>query len=204
MQNLIFLLIVSLVSGCGFAPLKYDEVKEGQWKAKALVKDLEQSKSYIVNLNFNAVRDSRLRMDVSSSLGTAVAALTADQKEVKYLLVEAKKFYFGNSRPDAMRPILSIPFDPRWLQNLLFDIPFADKAWACKSDSKGFLNQCVHSELNVKVTWTQRAGEQKTISLEHKRANVQLNILSFKPKVEDRKGLFELKAPASFESLNIR
>ena len=204
MHKILLILFILGFSGCGFAPVKYDEVKEGHWSAKALIKDLDQSKSYIVNINFNAVRDSRLRMDVSSSLGTAVATMTVDQKEVKYILVEAKKFYYGNSRPDAMRPILSIPFDPRWLQNILFDIPFTDKAWTCKSDSKGFLSQCIQSNLNLKVTWTQRAGEQKTISLEHKRANVQLNILSFKPKVEDRKNLFDLKAPASFESLNIR
>ena len=38
-------------------PMKYGDVKEGNWKAKALIKDNEQARSYIVNLNFNLERD---------------------------------------------------------------------------------------------------------------------------------------------------
>jgi hypothetical protein len=202
MRILLAIAAVVFVSGCGTAPLNYDKVEEGNWKAKALIKDHEQNRSYIVNLNFNAIRGKKLRMDVSTAIGGAVAVLTADEKDVRYILVEAKKFYYGTARPEVMRPILSIPFDPRWLQNILFDTPFTEKSWSCEKDGK-YLTKCSDTTTGVVVTWSQRVGDRKVVQIEHKRANVQINVLAFKPKVEDRKDLFELKAPPSFEKLNV-
>jgi len=201
----ILLVIVAAVffAGCGTGPLNYDNVTEGNWKAKALIKDREQNRSFIVNLNFNAIRDKKLRMDVSTALGGAVAVLTSNEKEVRYVLVDAKKFYYGSARPEVMRPILSIPFDPRWMHNLLFDTPITEKGWSCENEGK-YLKKCSDPTLGVVVTWSQRVGERKAIQIEHKKASVQINVLSFQAKVEDRKDLFELKAPASFEKLNVR
>lgn len=195
--------MVLTLSSCAFAPVNYGKVDQGQWRAKALIKDLDQSRSYIVNIDFNAIRDKNLRMDVKTTLGTGVAALTADQKDVRYLLVNAKKFYYGASRPEVMRPVLAIPFDPRGINNLLFDIPFRDRSWTCTKDQYGFVKKCTDLANGIKVSWSQRTGVRKTIFIEHRRGTVQLNILSFKPKVEDRKDLFELKVPPSFEELNI-
>lgn len=203
MKLILVIAAVLFFSGCATAPVSYDKFQEGNWKAKALVKDRDQNRSYIVALNFNAVRGKQVRMDVSTTLGGPVAALASDQKEVHYLLVDVKKFYYGSTRPDVMRPILSIPFDPRWLHNLLFEIPFTDKGWTCQNDGK-YLAKCSEAGTGLTVTWASRVGERRTIQIEHKRANVQLNIQSFQAKVEDRKDLFDLKAPSAFEKLNLR
>lgn len=194
-----------MLSNCAtVAPINYEKITEGRWSAKALVKDKEQSRTYIVNLDLNAVREKQLRMDVSAALGTTVAALVVNGKEVKYLLVEPKKYYFGKSRADVMRPILSVPFDPRWLHNILFEIPFAEKNWSCSRDPKGLLLECKDANTGVKITWSARNGQKKTVFLEHARANVQMNFSSFKPKVEERADLFELKAPQGFDRFNVR
>ncbi len=183
--------------------MRFNDVQEGRWRAKALIKDKEQSRSYIVNMNLNAVRALRARMDVTSALGTGVASLVQDEKEVRYVLFDSKRFYFGQPSADVMRPILSIPFDPRWLHNILFEIPLPEKSWTCVS-SDGWLNECKDSVTGVKVTWSARSGQKKTILIEHPKASVQINVSSFEAKVEDRKNLFVLEAPQGYQKLRVR
>ena len=195
--------MVMMLAACAGAPLKYAGVNEGHWKAKALIKDLDQSRSYIVNLNLNARREGYARMDVTSALNTGVASLVASPKDVRYLLFASKRFYYGTPTADVMRPILALPFDPRWLLNLLFETPIKEKGWTCVT-SGDWLDSCREPGLGLKVTWSARRGAGRTIFIEHSKATVQLNVLSFEPKVEDRKNLFDLEAPAGWTKLRVR
>jgi hypothetical protein len=191
--------------GCATSPLKpVGPIKEGVWRAKALIKDKEQNRSYIVNLNLNAVRDGRARMDVTSTLGTGVASMVISKDEVRYILFDAKRFYFGVPKPDVMRPILNIPFDPRWLHNLLFDLPITDKGWECRKNNLDQPDSCVDSSGQTKVAWASRNGDKRTVSIDHPKGSVQINIQSFQPKVEDRQNLFDLEAPEGFQKLRVR
>ena len=45
-------------------------------------------------------------MDVTTTLGTGVASLVVDHKEVRYVLFDSKRFYYGQPQPGVMRPIL--------------------------------------------------------------------------------------------------
>ena len=204
-NNLVILLpLFALLSACRSTPVRMANLNEGNWRAKALIKDLEQSRSYIVNLNINAVRDERARMDVVSALGTGVASLLADAKEVRYVLLDSKRYYFGNPSPEVMKPILAIPFDPRWLHNIMFEVALPEKTWTCSKDAEGWMKDCKDSATGLKITWSARQGEKKTILIEHHKATVQINVQSFKPKVEDRKNLFQLEAPAGYQKLRVR
>jgi hypothetical protein len=206
MKTLILLLgLMILFTGCRTAPpVRSADFTEGHWRGKALIKDLKEAKSYVVNLNLNAVRNERARMDVVSSLGTGVAVLTADDSEVRYMLMMEKKFFTGTPSTEVMRPILMIPFDPRWLHNVLFEVPFLDKSWSCQKDNAGFLSSCENASVGLKVTWSNRQGEKKTVLIEHSRASVQINLATFKPKVEDRKNLFALEAPSNYRKFRVK
>jgi hypothetical protein len=202
--TLLALLTSFVLAGCASQPLKLDNITDANWHAKALIKDNEQSRSYIVNLNLNIKKDEALRMDVSTTLGMGVASLLETPKEVRYILYDSKRFYYGLPQPGVMRPILAIPFDPRWLQNVLFDIPIPEKSWTCTRDEKGQLANCQDSVTGLKVTWSARQGLKKTILIEHAKASVQINVQSFKPKVEERNNLFSLEAPEGFQKLRVR
>lgn len=191
------------LAGCSSAPVKTSDLKEGQWRGKALIKDKEQNRSYIVNLNFN-VQDANVRMDVTTTLGNGVASLLTNNKEVHYVLFDSKRFYYGQPQPGVMRPILALPFDPRWIQNVLFDIPIAEKSWSCTTGSDGFLAECSDSVTGIKIAWTGRQGQKKTVLIEHGKASVQINLQSFRPKVEERKSLFSLEAPEGYQKLRVR
>lgn len=195
---------IVFLSACATQSVKLDDVKEGNWRAKALIRDKEQSRSYIVNLNFNLLRGQKTRMDVASALNTAVASLLTDDKEVRYILFDSKRFYFGKPQLDVMRPILSIPLDPRWIQNLLFDLPISEKSWSCTQDSRGLVQNCTDGATGLKISWSQRLGPKKTIAIEHPKAMVQINVQTFKAKVEDRKNLFTLEAPEGYQQLRVR
>lgn len=203
MNRIIFALGFLILTSCVSAPKNMGGIQEGHWKAKALIKDKEQSRSYIVHMNLNAIREQQARMDVMSALGTGVASLVVENKEVRYVLFDSKRFYFGPPQADVMRPILAIPFDPRWLHNILFEIPLPEKTWTCVQ-SKGFLSECRDAVTGVKVSWTARTGVKKTILIEHSKASVQINVTSFEAKVEDRKNLFVLEAPQGYQKLRVR
>ncbi len=203
MKHLFMASLFLMLSACQTTPKSFEGVNEGHWRAKALIKDVEQSRSYIVNLNLNAVRGEQARMDVTSTLGTGVASLLVDQKEVRYVLFDSKRFYYGTPQAEVMRPILAIPFDPRWLHNILFETPIAQKSWTCTKDG-ALLKECRDSVTGVKVTWSDREGEKKKVLIEHAKATVQINVSAFKPKVEDRKNLFVLEAPNGYQKLRVR
>lgn len=190
--------------GCQTVPTHYNQVAEGQWRAKALIRDNVQSRSYIVNLGFNLIRDQKTRMDVTTALGTGVASLVVDSKEVRYILVDSKRFYFGPPQADVMRPILAMPFDPRWIQNVLLDQPIEGRNWTCSKDEQGLIKECRDSGTSVTVTWSGRRGDKKSILINHPKASVQINVQSFKPKVEDRTGLFSLEAPEGYQKFRVR
>jgi hypothetical protein len=196
--------VLAFIAGCATAPLKLNDVQEGNWRAKALIKDIEQSRSYIVNLDFNLKRDRVARMDVTTTLGTGVASLLVDSKEVRYALFDSKRFYYGQPQPGVMRPILSVPFDPRWIQNILLDIPIADKSWTCTKNEMGFIQDCQDAVTGTKISWKSRQGPRKTVVIENAKASVQINVQSFKAKVEERKNLFTLEAPDGYKKLRVR
>jgi hypothetical protein len=192
------------LTGCQSIPTKLDGVTEGNWRAKALIRDTAQGRSYIVNLNVNVIKDQKTRMDVTTALGTGVASLTADNQEVKYILVDSKRFYFGSPHAEVMKPILAIPFDPRWIGSVLFDEPITEKGWTCTKDDHGLLKECKLPTSDLTVTWSARKGDKKTILIHHTKASVQINVNGFKPKVEDRPGLFSLQAPEGYRKFRVR
>jgi hypothetical protein len=194
-----------MLSACRTAPpVKTSDFNEGHWQGKALIKDLKENKSFIVKLNLNAIKNQNLRMDVVSTLGTGVASMTADDDSVRYLLIPEKKFFFGAPSAEVMKPILLLPFDPRWLHNLLFEVPFQDQSWLCVNDGAGLLSSCINEAAGLKVTWSGRSGEKRTVFLEHAKASVQINISSFRPKVETRKNLFALEAPSNYRKFRVK
>ena len=79
-------LVVATSLGCQVMPTDYTDYNEGQWSSKVLVKDKTKSKSFIVNVDLQAIKNKNLRMDVTAALGTPVAAFVLNGDSVEYLL----------------------------------------------------------------------------------------------------------------------
>ena len=196
--------VVIFLTGCSLVPTKYDEVQEGQWEAKVLVKDHENSKSYIVKMDAFAVRNQSLRIDVTAALGTPVASLVLLGDDVKYVLPRKKSYYEGKSSERVLKPILSVPVDPKLFYSMLFDIVPADESWSCEKSEQGFLTSCKHDAKGPVVDWKDRKGRKKSVYIKHKKASLQMNVTWFKPSIETDRDVFSLNAPKKYKKFRIR
>ena len=201
----LFSSIVSLVlSGCQSAPTKFENVSEGQWEGRVLIKDKKKNQSHVVSIDINAIKDEKIRINVTAAMGTPVAALVVDGTKTQYILFKQKAYYEGATQPKVLNPILAIEMDPRLLFSVLFDSEIKDKGWECLKDDKGYLKNCENKASALKIDWVERKGEKKTIKIDHVNASLQLNLNSFRPKVVARDDLFSLKAPAGFKTYTLR
>lgn len=191
------------VSGCQFAPKKYEQEKEGYWQAKVLVKDKSASRSFIVNVDFNAVANEKLRMDVTAAMGEHVASFLQSQQDIRYVIMREKKYFKSRATAGALKPILATPLDPRIVENILFERWPTNKEWTCTRDKKNFLAECKQTSTDLVIKWGERKGERRTVFIQHPTADLQFNFYSFKPKVEPRKNLFLLSPPKGFEVIEL-
>lgn len=199
--GLIFGMLVGL-TGCQTVPVQTDQQPEGQWQAKALVRDKRAGNSAVVSLDINAKQnEQKLRMDVTAALGHPVASLVLNGDQLTYVLIENKTYYKGPATASALKPVLTLPMDPKILFNVMFDLAIEDKSWTCTKDSKGYLTECKDLAAELTIKWSERKGRRKLVNLDHSTASVQINVSSYQPKVEARDKLFELNPPKSFKSL---
>ncbi|MCB0407838.1 MAG: DUF4292 domain-containing protein [Bdellovibrionales bacterium] len=194
-------LVIFFTTACQMIPTDYAEYNEGQWGSKVLIKDKVKSKSFIVNVDIQAIKNKSLRMDVTAAMGTPVASLVLNGDQVQYLLFRQKAYYEGASSDRVLGPILSVPIDPKLFFNLLFDEAMTDKNWSCIKDKIGFLLECKNLQDQLKITWKDRKGRRKAIFIEHSKAEIQMNISSFTPHADS---VFSLKVPKSFQKYRVR
>lgn len=193
-----------VIVGCQVSPTRYDSISEGQWDGRILIKDKKQNKSYIVSVDINAVKDEKIRLDVTAALGHPVATLVVDGDKTQYILFEKKAYYEGRTQPKVLAPILSLPMDPRVLNHILFDREFRGSGWSCRRDEDDFLKSCENEKMDLEIDWVERKGRRKTVKIEHPRASLQLNLNTFQPKVVEKRDLFSLTKPPGFNAYKVR
>ena len=207
MKNLFSLIIASFflvfLTACPSTPTRYAEKSRGVWSTKVLVKDKQSSRSYLLHLKFQADDQRNARVDISTTLGQPVAALVLKGNNVRYILMESKRVYYGPASTESLKPILSAPIDPRWLINIFYERPFEDKNWQCVLE-KNFLKECRQLQTGTVVKWAERSGARRLIQLEHKRADLQIQVMSFSEKMEDRPDIFEIKTPEGFKEIKLK
>lgn len=190
-----------ILNGCQTSAIRYDQAKEGRWQAKALVRDKKEGRSAVVALDVNARQSQQLRMDVTAAMGHPVASLVLAGDQLSYVLIESKQYYKGAATASALKPILSVPMDPKLLYNIFFDLPVAEKSWTCSKDNKGYLVECKDGASETTIRWGERQVKRKLVTLDHASGTVQVNVSDFQPKVEDRADLFELTTPKTFRAI---
>lgn len=199
MRRLLFIFgIVFFMVGCQTAPVRYEAQNEGYWQAKALVRDKKAGQYAVVNIDINAIKNEKLRMDITAALGHPVAVVLVDTKTVNYVLFEQKQFYKGSGGAQSLKSLIKVPLDPHIMNNLMFDLPIEEKSWVCTRDKKDYLAECRSEAEGLDIKWSDRKLQRKRITVEHALGSVQINVTEYKSKVETRDHLFELNPPKSF------
>jgi hypothetical protein len=194
-------LALGLLVACQTTPVRYEHETQGQWQAKALVRDKSERRSAIVNLEIRSIKHDKFRMDVTAALGHPVASLVIDGKEMTYVLFETKQYFRGTPSSASLKPVINVPLDPRIIDNIFFDEPITEKEWTCTRDRHNYLAECRRLTSDLVITWSERKGRRKLVNIENGTTLVQINVTSFQPKVEQNPNPFILNPPKSFKMI---
>jgi hypothetical protein len=192
-------LTAGFFSACATQPVAYNSTKdEGQWEAKAQIKNLQSGKADTISLDVISVKDQALRMEVSGTLGVHVASFLMKESDVSYSVHTQKKYYSGAVSEKSLRPLLRADIDPRWLYSIFFDSPL--KGWTCVGEP---IEKCQRSD-GTKVQWSERNGEKKRITISNQQFELQVLVKSFTTKVQSPDKAFSLDAPESYKRYKLQ
>jgi hypothetical protein len=189
-----------LASSCATTSAKkFSEMKEGEWHAKVLVHDKKAGHSGIVNVDIKAINGERLRLDVTSTMGSFIASMAMNQTQLDYVNASEKTLYHSKPTPRAVQAILQVPLEPNLFFNILFDQLPTGKNWDCTTDANSMPKMCKDTKTNLTISWTRRAGESRTVEIDHPLAQLQMNLFDFVGHIGDAAKAFDLKVPSSFK-----
>lgn len=192
-------------SGCATVPPAYDYGKqEGEWEAKAQIRDLEKNKTNNVSLEVMAEKGKALRMEVTGSLGVSVASFLLKDNEVSYAIHTQKRFFSGPSSERALAPLLNVNVDPWWLYNVFFDLSLEFKDWICQRDSQDMVENCVRPKDGMKIVWSERQSEKKRVSISNEKFELQILVKGYKPKVQSPDKAFSLNPPDAYKRYKLQ
>ncbi len=171
------------------------------WEARTLVKDLKNSKTYLVNIDFLALKPDSLRADVTTPIGAHVISFSQQGKKMSYVIPQRKSYYSGALSNQAFSELISHPFDTTLLFHVLYDQQITKKGWVCKNDAKNLIESCANKSLGLKIEWSQRRGVEKTVEITHAAFELQFQFHAFKEKSDFKPNTFEIPAPANYKKL---
>jgi hypothetical protein len=192
------------ILGCQTSPKRYNEILEGEWAAKILVKDIKSGSSHILNVDIRAIKQRFFRMNVNNPAGMHIASLALQEDYFEYILMNEKKFYKGRARPNALRPLLETSLDPILLHNIVFDIPIEGNNWKCENNKNEFVEVCENLQENLKIEWSDRQQTSKLVKVTHPTIELQIKFISFIKDPELKKEIFSLKIPKGFKIYQIK
>jgi hypothetical protein len=200
---------LTLFSGCGAAPIKPEKTvtgelgsAKGQWRGKALMRNLQNGKTGTLNIDVVAEEPSHLRLEITGPMSVYVASFALSGNEVRYILAQQKKFVVAPADSDALRELVPIRIAPTELLKVLFDRPLPSATWKCETDPAGVLSMCLHKGGTVKLTWLERKGGYRKFKMESPTGEATLALEESKSKVEQKADVFDLQPPRSFKQEN--
>lgn len=205
MQGLLLLAAALYVSACATTPKTVSEgpQQKAQWETKALVKNLKENKSQSINIDILAIKNQRVRFDVTAILGYQVASLVMSPKEISYIIYPEKKFYYGKSSERAMERVIGLPLHPMNLANIAFDEPVRGTGWVCEMDMAGFLSKCESKARGITVLWKDRIEGGKKVVITAPQFEMQWLFKPVQTEVQFKPETFTLKQPEGFKAIQI-
>lgn len=205
MMQFVFLFIAAgFWLGCQTSTVYDTQKSQGQWEAKAQIKDFKNNKQHQVSLDFLAQWPHQLRTDVTGPLGISLAALVLKKDQVAYLLPREKKYFYGSLSDESLAPLFQIELNPKYLLNICFDQVLDEKGWTCSRDSRGLAEQCYRASDKLTIVWKEREGEKKRVLIHRPDFEVQILFKKFKPLVQVPEQAFALKPPDDFTRFQLQ
>ena len=188
--------------GCAHKEFEYSPTDKASWETKALVKQVKTGQVNNVAIDVFAIKASKLRLEVTATLGYKVASVVLDKDHIQALVVPDKKYYEGFVTPDVIARVLKIPVHPNILYAMIFDQSLRGAGWVCHNDDKGLLKDCAFKDI-MSLTWERLPPPQKIVHLKTKSVEMDWLFKTPDPKWEPKEEMFQLQAPESYESIRL-
>jgi len=168
----------------------------GQWRGKALARDLKNKKSGSLDLEILAQEPERLRMEIVGSFGVHLASVALNSENAYASMTREKKFVVAPADDTALSSLLPLSISPRNLLRVLFNRPLPKREWNCQSEGKK--QNCVNSTSGVTVTSEEQDQGRRQIKIASPDAEVNMVLAESRSKVEFNDNAFMLSAPKGY------
>lgn len=175
---------------------------QGQWRGKAMLRDLRNGKSGTLDLDLIAKEPGALRIEAASSFGIPAASVAMSGGTIEILLPQEKKFISSKADRGSLSRLIPVRISPDSFLALLFDRPLdRDKEWTCDRGGNPAATQwtCKTPDETVVVREADGDGGARKFHLSSPKADMRLSITEAKAKVQSTSGLFDLEAPSGYK-----
>lgn len=196
-------LLLALMGCASKEKVPLGDVRVATWESKAQIKDLTKNKTQTVSIDLYAVRNSKLRVEVSATLGYQVASLVMDSSQLTYVIYPQKTFYRGKNSETAFEQVLGIPIHPMNLSNIAFEDPIRAPGWTCSQNEKGLVSQCENRENQTQIKYLSRDDGRKKVSLSSPKFEMIWIIEATQPNDSLKAEIFDLKVPEGYRKIKL-
>lgn len=174
---------------------------EGQWRGRALLKNLKTTKSNTLSVDIIAKEPAQLRMEIGAAFGVHVASIAMNNDVVQCSLTQQKRFITSKADVSALARVIPVKIPPLTLMSILFERPLSPSEWTC--DDYVFAKlpvECSHKVEKLTVRWIDRNGLSRRLKIATPDSEIELVLDEARSKVQFNEGTFVLTSPEGFRN----
>lgn len=192
-----------ILAGCQTPPVaKSGSFQKAKWETVAQINDLKRNKSHRVSIDILAVKNEKMRMEVTATLGYQVASVLINRDGFKAAVYPQKKFYQGNLSDRSFAEILHVPVSPKALFSIAFDEMITGPGWSCEKEADSSPKKCFQSNAQIQVEWTKKNDGTKLVKITSPKIEMSWFFKNPSPNFEEKPELFSLNVPQGYQIIS--
>lgn len=206
-----FILGLFFLFGCQTTPKKTIESKDKIdtsklqkfiWETKAQIRDLKRNKNNNVSIDFLAIKNYKLRLEIQAALGIQVGSLGMTQEQFVAILYTQKKVIQGKMNEQTLEKSFNLPIPPEALYAIAFDDTVKGPYWKCYFDLNKIVSLCENAMTLSKIEWKNRNQGAKLVKISSPEMEVDWFFKQPKP-LEIKPETFNIEIPSGYKTINI-
>ncbi len=203
LSNILCLIVFSIIlSSCSHEPVKAPvKSQRAQWSSKAQVKDLERQSVQGVQIEILAVKNEKLRLEVSAIMGIPVATVVLNRNQLKAAIYTEKKFVQGVADENSLQKLLKVPLSAKWIYAIAFD-ESPGKAWNCEVsilEKSGAPQSCTLAQYGYKIEWSRKDNGSKFVHITTPKTEINWYFKEPQYNFEEKPESFLLPQPQGYK-----
>lgn len=191
------------IFSCSQKEIKEGSYEKASWETKAQFEDLKENHSHSFSIDIYAIKNDKIRLEVTGTLGYKVASIVLDREKVLALIPSEKKFYKGSSSQEVMAKVLKVPVSPAVFFAIIFDQGLKGPGWKCSPDAQGLVKSCQYKD-SISLTWERLENPKKVVHLKTKFSELHWYFKSLNIDWSPKPEVFQLSAPAGYQVIEIK